>query len=334
MSVQSRQPGTAEACRRLTEYRELISTRNAGMSIRYKGTTIFRLYHELFPGSSERLFLDIYGSVLLAGITGAGTAGEENKNYDDDIAALFDSLRGMPGLCCIEGLVFQRRDRRGVHIVGTAGLVPRRVIAKEDGLSYVIMPLRGQNIGLFTESAHARRVIRGCAGGVRVLNLFSYTCGFSLAALAGGAGEVVNVDMKSAFLEWGRENHLINELDMRKVRFSKLNVMKSFGRFERFGHYGIVICDPPPFQGRSYDPARDFTRLLRRSGALVSPGGLLMVILNSFSLGNSHIYDCMEAAGLIEGGSPHFTPFASVMTAEGTIEGLEGTHISIYKRLD
>ena len=107
------------------------------------------------------------------------------------------------------------------------GELPETVEALEDGLRFRLRLGQGQNIGYFPDMAVGRQLVRSCAAGKRVLNLFAYTCGFSLAALSGGAQQVVNLDMNKGALELGRLNHQINGFDLRRVGFLPMELFRS-----------------------------------------------------------------------------------------------------------
>ena len=81
----------------------------------------------------------------------------------------------------------------------------------EHGLHYRLDLGKKQNSGLFLDMRYGRQWVQAQATGQRVLNLFAYTCGFSVAALAGGARQVVNLDMARAALSRGRDNHRLNQ---------------------------------------------------------------------------------------------------------------------------
>ena len=115
----------------------------------------------------------------------------------------------------------------------------------------------------------------------RVLNLFAYTCGFSVAAIAGNARCVLNMDMSSAALNVGRENHRLNQHSLNHVRFEKLNIFKSFSRIKKRGPFDLLICDPPTFQKGSVDIAKDYPKILRRLDEFMAPEGMLLLCLNS-----------------------------------------------------
>ena len=169
----------------------------------------------------------------------------------------------------------QERTASGARVAGTVGEVNERLEIEEEGLRYLIEPLRGQNPGLFLDMRTGRALVRRIAQGRRVLNLFAYTCGFSVAACAGGAREVVNVDMKRPVLERGKENHLLNGSGGKEcpVRYLALDLMKSFSRFDREGPFSLIIMDPPARQGRSFSFLRDYPKCIRRAARWIPPGG-------------------------------------------------------------
>ena len=99
------------------------------------------------------------------------------------------------------------------------GGLPEKLEAREAGLFYRLRLGEAQNIGFFPDMAAGRKLVRERAQGKRVLNLFAYTCSFSVAALAGGATRVVNLDMNRGALELGKLNHRINHMDLRQASF-------------------------------------------------------------------------------------------------------------------
>ncbi len=166
--------------------------------------------------------------------------------------------------------------------------------AVEHGLKYHIQLGRAQNVGLFLDMSNGRKWVMDHAKDKVVLNLFSYTCPFSLAALAGGARHVYNVDNNSGVLNRGRENHQLNNHDMRAVRFDKIDVFKSFGRLKKHGPYDLLISDPPSFQQGSVNIRRDYAKIVRRIPQLMKPGGKIMLCLNSPDLGEDFLFDMVE----------------------------------------
>ncbi|WP_286717896.1 class I SAM-dependent methyltransferase [Thalassolituus sp. UBA2009] len=204
-------------------------------------------------------------------------------------------------------VVVQHRCRTGAPFTLLCGQLPEQLVIKEDGLNYWLHLNRSQNTGLFLDMANGRRWVRGHSDGRRVLNLFAYTCGFSLAALAGGASKVVNVDMSRAALSHGRENHRLNDHDLSRVVFEGVDIFKSFGRLKKHGPYDLLICDPPTFQKGSVDIRRDYAKLLRRLPELMVAGGDCLLCLNAPDLGEDfllaevaqHAPDCVLVERLV-----------------------------------
>lgn len=151
----------------------------------------------------------------------------------------------------------------------------------ENGLKYQITLGRAQNTGLFLDMKNGRQWVQENAKDAKVLNLFSYTCAFSVAALAGGASHVFNIDMSRVSLATGRDNHRLNQQDTKKVKFEAIDIFKSFGRIKRQGPYDLLICDPPSFQQGSVDIRRDYKKIIRRIPEFMNPDSLLMLCLNS-----------------------------------------------------
>ena len=156
-----------------------------------------------------------------------------------------------------------------------------KLIVEENGLKYYIQLGRNQNTGLFLDMANGRQWVHSHVSNKRVLNLFAYTCAFSVVALAGGASRIVNVDMSKSALSTGRENHRLNEQDLSKVKFEGVDIFKSFSRLKKHGPYDLLISDPPQFQKGSVDIKRDYKKIIRRIPELLVPGGQVMLCLNS-----------------------------------------------------
>ena len=194
--------------------------------------------------------------------------------------------------------VFQCRQENQVETRLMAGAVPEPHVVTEQGARYAVHVLKGQNHGLFLDMAEGRRWVRERAmsrPGLQVLNLFAYTCAFSVVALQGGAAEVVNVDMASGALAIGRRNHELNGLGKGPGRASYLahDIFNSWAKLKRGGPYGLVILDPPSFQKGSFVATKDYARLMRRLPELLAPGGEALLCLNTPKLGTAFLKDQM-----------------------------------------
>ena len=173
------------------------------------------------------------------------------------------------------------------------GQVPEPHVVSEQGARYRVHVLKGQNHGLFLDMASGRQWLREQAQDKRVLNLFAYTCAFSVAALQGGATEVVNVDMAAGALAIGQQNHQLNGLN--GARFLSHDLFKSWGKVKRMGPYDIVVADPPSYQKGSFVATKDYARVVRRLPELLAPGGLALLCLNAPEIPSAFLLDLVAA---------------------------------------
>ncbi|MBS0468369.1 MAG: class I SAM-dependent methyltransferase [Proteobacteria bacterium] len=183
-----------------------------------------------------------------------------------------------------------------------AGALPEPHIVSEAGARFMVQLLRGQNHGLFLDMAEGRRWVREFAAdfrtregrGARVLNLFAYTCAFSVAALQGGAAHVTNLDMARGALATGQQNHQLNGLHT-GASFLAHDIFSSWGNITRSGPYDLVIADPPSYQKGSFVATKDYARLLRRLPQLLTPGGHALLCLNAPELGPRFLTEQVSA---------------------------------------
>jgi 23S rRNA (cytosine1962-C5)-methyltransferase len=127
---------------------------------------------------------------------------------------------------------------------------PEQILALEDGLRFEIRTDPKHDFGLFLDGRAARGRVRALASGGLVLNLFSYACGFGVAARAGGARDVVNVDPERSYLSWGRRNAALNGTDFRVIPDTAQTFLRRWRRRADRGaaeHFDLVIADPPAF---------------------------------------------------------------------------------------
>ncbi|MBE0597877.1 MAG: class I SAM-dependent methyltransferase [Desulfuromonadales bacterium] len=169
------------------------------------------------------------------------------------------------------------------------GDLPETMDAREAGLSFRLRLGEAQNIGFFPDMAVGRSLVRERAAGRRVLNLFAYSCSFSVAALAGGATQVVNLDMNRGALELGKLNHRLNGIDLRRASFLPLEYFRSLCKLRKIGPFDLVICDPPASQGKSFTAEQHWPKLVRSLPDLVAPGGEILACLNDLNQGPDYL---------------------------------------------
>jgi len=192
---------------------------------------------------------------------------------------LADKLRLLLPNC--QSIQLQHRYQRNGAIDVIWGKEINHLIIQENNLNFKIQLGKSRNTGLFLDMKNGRNWVQENSKGKRVLNLFSYTCGFSVAAIAGGAKSVVNIDMSSPALSVGRENHRLNHQLLDSVRFEKLNILKSFGRIKKRGPFDLLICDPPTFQKGSVDITKDYPKIIRRLNEFMATDSTLLLCLNA-----------------------------------------------------
>lgn len=191
--------------------------------------------------------------------------------------------------------VYQCRHEGSTGTRLMAGHVPEPHVVQEHGAKYMVHVLRGQNHGLFLDMAEGRQWVRQYAAnnpGLKVLNLFAYTCAFSVAALQGGARQVLNVDMSAGAIAIGQQNHSLNSLQGR-ASFMAHDIFKTWGKITRSGPYGLVVVDPPSYQKGSFVATKDYVKLMRRLPELIAPGGYAMLCLNAPELSPAFLQDQM-----------------------------------------
>lgn len=273
----------------LEDLRKLLVANAADKSREYT-----RLFHGRghFYGDYSFLTVDSADQVLYAAFFAP----------DDEETALVEMLREFyQSEQKWQALVVQRRYLKGAPSELLEGTIPEETYAYEDGLKYRLSFLGNQNIGFFPDMKLGRQFVREQAKGKNVLNLFSYTCPFSVAAIAGGAGHVVNVDMAKGALSTGRDNHRLNDLDVKKCLFMPYNILKSWSRIKKAGPYDMIIIDPPSFQRGSFAATSDYEKIIKRLDQLAAEECTVFSALNAPELDTSFI------KRLFQENAPEFT---------------------------
>jgi 23S rRNA (cytosine1962-C5)-methyltransferase len=191
-------------------------------------------------------------------------------------------------------LVIQRRYLKGSPSEILFGVLDEDIYVLENGIKIKLNLLNNKNSGYFPDMKNGRAFVQANAQDKRVLNLFSYTCAFSLAAKIGGAYEVINVDMSKGALKTGMQNHSLNELDPRGTSFLPYNILKSFSSLKRKGPYDMIIIDPPSFQRGSFEATKDYEKIIKKLPQIASEDCLLLSCLNSPELESSFIIDMIQ----------------------------------------
>jgi len=180
----------------------------------------------------------------------------------------------------MQSIVVQRRYQKPAVFETVYGPAVERFSICEQDSKYQLDFTAGMHSGLFLDMAEARQWVRAHAAGKKVLNLFSYTCAFSVAGIAGGAESVVNIDLSRPSLSRGRESHRLNDHDISCVTFLGHDIFKSWGKLKRLGPFDLVIIDPPSYQKGSFVLAKDYARVARQIPALLNENADVLACLN------------------------------------------------------
>jgi 23S rRNA (cytosine1962-C5)-methyltransferase len=256
---------------------------------------------DFLPG----LVVDRYGGVLSVQATTEGT----ERARDLWLPALVERF---PGATIVQRNDLPSRKGEGLSLedeVLRGGPVPARAAFRERGLNFVAELAGGQKTGFFLDQRENRHVVRGLAAGRRVLNLFSYSGAFGVAALAGGASRVVHVDVSRPALDLARENHRANGQGVDEPGapaetvcadvFEDLRVRVAAGET-----WDLVVTDPPAFAKRRGDvdrACRGYKDVNRLALKLLAPGGLLLACSCSGPVDASLFQKVLFAAALDAG---------------------------------
>ncbi|MCC6748865.1 MAG: class I SAM-dependent rRNA methyltransferase [Deltaproteobacteria bacterium] len=237
-------------------------------------TEAYRLVHGEADGLPG-VVCDRYGAVVVVRFDGAAAA---------TLAAPVErALLGLPGI----QRVFERRDRRGEREepgprdATTAGEPEAtRVRVSEQGLYYEADLERGHKTGLYLDQRENRARVRELARGKRVLNLYAYTGGFSVAAAAGGARATLSVDLSTPAIAAAERNLALNGFGPPAHRVLVADVRKLLrAGLPEGGAWDLVVLDPPSFAPRQalVPRALEAYRMLNRAVlARLEPGALLL----------------------------------------------------------
>ncbi|MBV5339847.1 MAG: class I SAM-dependent rRNA methyltransferase [Deltaproteobacteria bacterium] len=161
---------------------------------------------------------------------------------------------------------------------------PQRLEVKENNLTFLVTLEQGLNTGLFLDQRRNRHDLMGRVKGKMLLNLFSYTGAFSVAAAAAGAAAVTSVDASPGYTEWAKNNFNANNLNPRQHEFIVGDCLTVLGRLAQSGkNFDVILMDPPSFSttAKSRFTTRGGTSdLVAAALPLLTDNGLLIASSN------------------------------------------------------
>ncbi len=247
-----------------------------------------RIFHGrggLYSGF-EYLCIDSIDKVLFVSLYKAPSL--EHKNHLD---SFLQTLYNKNIWQCI---IVQNRFEQKAPSKIVYGELPNKCYVYEHDLKYQLNFMQNQNIGFFGDMKNGREYILKNAKDKNILNLFSYTCAFSVCAKSAAAKQVVNVDMSKQALSIGRKNHHLNDQDTKNIHFLPYNILKSWSKIKKYAPYDLIIIDPPSFQKGSFAATKDYVKIIKRLGDLASCDCTVLSALNAPELDIEFIKDLFK----------------------------------------
>ncbi len=168
----------------------------------------------------------------------------------------------------------------------------------EYGVKFKVNLVDYLDTGLFLDHRETRRLVAAQAKGKRLLNLFAYTCSFSVHAALAGAIFTKSVDMSNTYTDWGRENFVLNDLSLRTNPIIREDCLK-FLQEEKGPKYDLIVIDPPTISrskkmDQIFDIQTDYIFLIKKALGLLSEGGTIFFSTNSrtFELDQKQFEGC------------------------------------------
>ena len=252
---------------------EALGVRKALGLVDNADTTCYRLVHgegDLLPG----LVIDIYERTAVVQCHSVGMYHSRNaiaealrEAYGDKLEAIYDkSSQTLPfkaDLGAIDGYLWGRCEERDNVVL-------------ENGLKFKVNWEEGQKTGFFIDQRVNRDLVRQYSKGRKVLNTFCYTGGFSVAALAGGAKEVVSIDLSERAVKLADENVRLNFGDDAPHQAIACNAVEYLKDID--SSYDLIILDPPAFAKHHKvlgNALQGYKKINARALEKIRPGGIL-----------------------------------------------------------
>lgn len=255
-----------------------------------EATSAYRLLH----GESDGL----------PGITCDRFAGFAVLKLDGEAAAAWEEkllqwLRAPLAACGIENLLTRGGKRQNKKVQLAWGLEPPEpLVIEERGVRLAVNLREGQKTGFFLDHRDSRHLVRQMSRGLRVLDLYGYTGGFSVSAGLGGATEVTTVDVTAAALDLARQSWQLNGLEAGKHRTVTADVPEFLAQLDKNGaRFGLVIADPPSFapkQSAKLQAQKSYTALHCSALGLIEAGGFYLAASCSSHINRQEFDDTLQ----------------------------------------
>ena len=262
---------------------------------------LFDAAHEsavrLFNGFTEGcpgLVIDLYGSTAV--LSNHADPPEQAQPW---IHTVQDSLK--TALPWLRAAILKTRNSRSLQEKQGRFLFGDNADEKivEHGIWYAVRPFLHQDTGLYLDARNLRGWALQHLKGKTVLNAFAYTGSLGVAALAGGASRVIQLDRNRSFLEVAKASGALNGLSFHDDDFIRADFFRQAGAFKRReSRFDCVFLDPPFFAASAagvVDQVRESARLINKVRPLVEDGGTLVAVNNAVYLSGTEYMHTLES---------------------------------------
>jgi 23S rRNA (cytosine1962-C5)-methyltransferase len=266
---------------------------------RQQGVTCWRLYDLDLP--EFPLAIDLYEDhVHVAEYQRQHTLDTEQHAawLERSLAVIAEALQLPPAHVHLKRREVIRKRQQQYAKFASSG---ERMTVHEGGLRFLVNLSDYLDTGLFLDHRPTRALVRAQSRDKDVLNLFAYTGSFSVYAAAGGARSVTTVDLSNTYIDWARDNFLLNALPLEPHEFVAANVLEYLPTLPSRS-MDLIVCDPPTFSNSKkmpgvFDVQRDHPALVNQCLRILRKDGVLYFSTNNrrFRLYDEHLdTDCVR----------------------------------------
>lgn len=253
-------------------------------------TTAFRLFNQEGDGFGG-VTIDLYGDYALFSWYNAYVYSIKEVIVAA-FAAVFPEVLGG-----YEKIRFKGLDYESAHVYGQEA--PETFQILENGVRYQVFLNDGLMTGIFLDQHEVRgSLVDGLVLGKSLLNMFSYTAAFSVAAAMGGAVETTSVDLAKRSRELSEAHFLANGLELDNHKFIVMDVFEYYKYAKRKGlTYDVIVIDPPSFarnKKQTFSVAKDYHKLIAQALEILTPGGTIIASTNAANLSRKKFKDQIE----------------------------------------
>ena len=240
-------------------------------------TTAFRLFNQEGDGFGG-LTVDLYGDYAVFSWYNSYVY-QIRKVISEAFRQVFPEVLGT-----YEKIRFKGLDYESAHIYGQEA--PDFFTVLENGVLYQVFMNDGLMTGIFLDQHEVRgSLVDGLAMGKSLLNMFSYTAAFSVAAVMGGASQTTSVDLAKRSRELSQAHFQANGISTDDHRFIVMDVFEYFKYAKRKGlTYDVIVLDPPSFarnKKQTFSVAKDYHKLISQSLEILNPDGIIIASTNA-----------------------------------------------------